>query len=366
MGHDLTSSGNCPAQSKFDLIKNWPLQSWGPSLHSFIGLLNFYHNYVPYFEITLKPLRTLERQYRRKEIPKEAWTYELASLFHDLKQLILDSPLLARYDPSKPTFLKTDWSAHGMGFILCQPDDSSESTSAITTLQNTGDCLFGLTLKGPRLRPISFGSRSCLASEQHFHSFVGEIACGQWAIAQNKNYLWGSHFYWLCDCNSVKEILNYNGSIHMLKRWAMELLGYNFAIIHRPSRMMTDVDALTRRFEPHYSRYNNIAAILSHIDKQNRPLAYNPSTFTTQSTRIQPSSSTPRKIPVLTSNAIETIPILLAQKLPQLHHLFLPNLLHITIHNHHQFTFKHYLLHHFVLLLQYQLNNHLLIIILIF
>ena len=256
----------------------------------------------------------MERKYRRKAIPKEAWSYELKTLFYDLKELIISSPLLACYDPSKPTFLKTDWSAHGMGYILCQPDDSPESSAAITTLQSNGTCLFDLTLQGPCLRPILFGSRSCLQSEQHFHSFVGEIACGRWAIAQNKNYLWGTHFYWLCDCNSVKEILNYNGSIHMLNRWAMELLGYNFAILHRPSRMMTDVDALTRRFEPHYARYVNVAAILAHIDKQNRPNAYKPSTFPSKPTRLYTPSTSPRSIPILTSNIIDTVPILLSTK----------------------------------------------------
>ena len=38
------------------------------------------------------------------------------------------SPVLARFDPLKPTFLKTDWSAEGMGWILMQPTDYVEST----------------------------------------------------------------------------------------------------------------------------------------------------------------------------------------------------------------------------------------------
>ena len=43
VGHDLTPEGNCPARSKFDLIKDWELPTSGTSLHSFIGLLIFYH-----------------------------------------------------------------------------------------------------------------------------------------------------------------------------------------------------------------------------------------------------------------------------------------------------------------------------------
>ena len=47
VGHDLTASGNYPAQSKFQLIKDWHLPAHGVSLLSFIGLCSFYSNYVP-------------------------------------------------------------------------------------------------------------------------------------------------------------------------------------------------------------------------------------------------------------------------------------------------------------------------------
>ena len=101
----------------------------------------------------------------------------------------------------------------------------------------TGECRFDLTLKGARLRPIRFGSRRCTPQEQHYHSFVGEAAVGRWAINQNRKYLWGASFYWLCDCSGVKEILEYDGPIHQVRRWAQELLGYCFHIVHRPARM---------------------------------------------------------------------------------------------------------------------------------
>ena len=51
VGHDVTDHVNCPAQSKLYLINNW----WPPkniqALFLFIGLVNSYHQYSPYFEI---------------------------------------------------------------------------------------------------------------------------------------------------------------------------------------------------------------------------------------------------------------------------------------------------------------------------
>ena len=105
-----------------------------------------------------------------------------------------------------------------MGWILMQPARDKESTAALETLKNTGECKFDLSIDGARLKPIAFGSRSCTTAESKLHSFTGEAACGRWAIAQNKKFLWGDHFYWLCDCAAVKEILEYSGSISMICR----------------------------------------------------------------------------------------------------------------------------------------------------
>ena len=46
-GHDLTADDNYPAQSKLQLIKEWPLLRHSVYLLSFIGLYDFFINYVP-------------------------------------------------------------------------------------------------------------------------------------------------------------------------------------------------------------------------------------------------------------------------------------------------------------------------------
>ena len=43
-------------------------------------------------------------------------------------------------------------------------------------LTATGEFQFDLSLDGPRLRPVLFGSRSNLPYESNYHSFVGEGA----------------------------------------------------------------------------------------------------------------------------------------------------------------------------------------------
>ena len=126
--------------------------------------------------------------------------------------------MLARYDSSLPTFLKTDWSATGMGFIIMQPAIDNVSIEALRALRETGENKFDCSLEGPRLRPILCGSRKCTETESHYHSFVGEVSTGRWAISENRIYFWGTHFYWLYDMKTMYKILSYDGPIHTLRR----------------------------------------------------------------------------------------------------------------------------------------------------
>ena len=54
------------------------------------------------------------------------------------------------------------------------------------------------------------------------------------------------------ECSFIKEVFGYNGSIHQLKRWYQELLVYECVCIHRPSKMMKDVDGVCCHIEPLY------------------------------------------------------------------------------------------------------------------
>ena len=135
VGHDLTPHGNSPALSKFNLLTNWPLPATGLNLHSFLGLCSFYGRYCPWFETDVTPLRAIIRTYKRRPIPITEWTDTNRALFLKLKQDITTSPCLTRYDATCPCFLKTDWSATGMGYVLMQPHDLPLSaTSSLSGL----------------------------------------------------------------------------------------------------------------------------------------------------------------------------------------------------------------------------------------
>ena len=63
VGNYVTEDGNCHAQLNFDLINDWKLPTNGQTLFLFIGLVNFYHRYAPYFEIHMKLLRRFLKRF---------------------------------------------------------------------------------------------------------------------------------------------------------------------------------------------------------------------------------------------------------------------------------------------------------------
>ena len=109
-----------------------------------------------------------------------------------------------------------------------------------------------------------FPPHKTTAPESKYHSMTGKDCSDCFAIGQNCRYLWGSHFYWITDCNSLKALFDYDGPNALLCWWSQELLSYNFTIIHHPSRMMKDVNTISRwcLADPLLIRYKRITANL--------------------------------------------------------------------------------------------------------
>ena len=151
LGNDIRTNGNSPAISKFDLIRDWTLPRTGVSLSSLVGLAGFYNRFIPHFEEHVHELRTLSRVFHRQPIPMPAWTPHLVNRFEHLKRVITRDPVLARFSKHLPIFLKTDWSSHGMSYVLMQPADDDASRKALKILETTGENTFDKLMTGARL-----------------------------------------------------------------------------------------------------------------------------------------------------------------------------------------------------------------------
>ena len=106
----------------------------------------------------------------------------------------------------------------------------------VPLLCKTGEYLFDLSKNWAQLNTVTFRFWSCTKYESKIHSFTGESAGGRWDIDQHIKYLWISYFYWVRNCAVIKEILEYDGSITMVRWWAHDILSYHFTVFHRSTK----------------------------------------------------------------------------------------------------------------------------------
>ena len=95
----------------------------------------------------------------------------------------------------------------------------------------------------------------------------------------------------------------------MVSRCAQELLDYHVSVIHRPGRIMVDVDTLSRRYGSLSAQHMQISSILSRCVKEQRPVAYTNDVSTIPDvTKISAPSDTPSiVISILTISAINDL-----------------------------------------------------------
>ena len=243
VGVDVSVHGNQPASSKATVLQTWKQPATVRDIASFLGFVGFYARWIPNFELKALPLRKIVKEYNYPDKLTGSMYGKLEQdTFEYLRDAVLEYPILVRANPEKRFYLKTDFSSLGMGYVLCQPDDSEEALQAMRDEDAGGKCQFDICLSKLRLHPVLFGSKKCVNNERYFHSFVGEATAAAWAITKNRHFLWARPFTLLTDCNALVWLMSYKGNNAAIRRLMLEMTGYWFTIEHRPNKMMADPD----------------------------------------------------------------------------------------------------------------------------
>ena len=170
LGFVISENGLQTSGDKVNAFVNAPAPSDVPTQQSFLGLVNFYHRFVPGISTILHPLNQLLR--------KDAewnWSAERIAAFDRIKQLIAAAPVLAHYDLSKPLILESDASPVGLGACLLQEESDGSRIS------------------------VHFLSRSLSSAESHYSQIGREALAIAFAVQRLHSYLHGRKFIWHTD-----------------------------------------------------------------------------------------------------------------------------------------------------------------------
>ena len=92
-------------------------------LRSFLGLVNYYGNFLPDLATTLSPLYSLLQKQKRW-----TWGQRQKDAFKSVKDLLMSSRVLVHFDDSLPLVLACETSPYGLGAVLShrKPDGTEQ------------------------------------------------------------------------------------------------------------------------------------------------------------------------------------------------------------------------------------------------
>ena len=119
LGHVIGQGQVSPRQAKIKAIVEFPVPSNKRELLRFLGMTGFYRKFCANYSTIVEPLTNL----LRKNVPY-IWSDSCQKAFDMIKAVLVNEPVLAAPNFSKPFKLGIDASDVGVGSVLLQEDEN--------------------------------------------------------------------------------------------------------------------------------------------------------------------------------------------------------------------------------------------------
>ena len=218
LGHMVSADGINPLPDKLEAIRDWPVPHCLRDVRAFFSLASYYRRFVKGFATIAEPLTRLTRKMARFE-----WTDGAQQAFEALKKALVEATSLAFPLPQKPCILDTDTLDVAVGAVLSQKIDGVE-------------------------RPIAFFSRVMNSIQRNYCTTRRELLAVICALQHFRDYLLGNKVVLRTDHQSLKWLQTFKRPEGILARWVETLAEFDFTIEHRPGRLHSNVDGVSRPF----------------------------------------------------------------------------------------------------------------------
>ncbi|KAJ1136943.1 hypothetical protein NDU88_003356 [Pleurodeles waltl] len=219
LGHKISEEGVKPKNDLVKGVKEALAPSNKQELSSFLGLAEYMAKFVRNFAIITAPLRTL----LKKDTPFQ-WSSECQQAFCDIKEAIIHSPHLGKFDPKLKTYVTTDASGQGIGAMIYQKLNGQE-------------------------RIVAFTSKALNEAERRYSTIERETLACFWAIIHFKFLLWGLPCTIKTDHKPLINVFTTQGrerATPRIAKWLLGLEGYNFKVEYVPGDKNNIADFLSR------------------------------------------------------------------------------------------------------------------------
>ena len=216
LGHIISGEGVKVDPAKIDSVRNFPVPKNATDVRSFLGLTSYYRRFIANFARRSKALAELTKKKRIFH-----WTEEAQRSFEDLKSCLATAPILRCPDFNLPFKLYTDACDYGIGAVLAQDTSDGEVV-------------------------VAYASRLLKSSELKYAVLQKEALGIVWSLKHFYPYLYGRHFTVVTDHRPLKWLKTMNAPNNLFARWISEIQSYDFNVVHRPGRLHSNADTLSR------------------------------------------------------------------------------------------------------------------------
>jgi hypothetical protein len=221
LGYRIDKQGIHPTSEKVRAIKEAPQPQNTTELKSFLGLLSYYHRFMPHLPTVLFPLYRLLRH----DVLWN-WSKEAEEAFIKSKELLTCEDVLVHFDPTKELILACDASPYGIGAVLAHkmPDGTE--------------------------RPIAFTSRTLSSTEKKYAQIEKEGLACVFGVKKFHCYIYGRHFTLITDHKPLLSLFDGSRAVSpqssaRIQRWALTLASYEYDLKYKISNENANADAMS-------------------------------------------------------------------------------------------------------------------------
>ena len=223
LGHVISASGIRPDPKNVEPIQKAPRPTTVKQVASFLGMINYYQEFVPNMATLAEPLRRLQR----KGV-KFAWSQSCQAAFDRLKAAVSRGVKVFIFDPNAPTYVSVDASDVGVGAVLSQMQNGKEV-------------------------PIAHASHTLQERERAYAVNEREALACVWACETWEKFLLGRSFVLRTDHASLVSLLQSTTDTRKsakFSRWLERLSEYDYKVEYRQGSQNAVADALSRLSVP--------------------------------------------------------------------------------------------------------------------
>ena len=222
LGHRVDANGITPLPEKVQAIQDYERPKSRRSLRRFLGLVNFFHRFIPHCAELVIPLNDLLMGKAARNAPI-TWSDRAEAAFLAVKSALANSVLLVHPHKDAPIGLTTDASDVAAGAVLQQ-------------------CVNG------QWEPLGFFSRKFKPAETRYSAFGRELLAVYLAIKHFRYFLEGRNFTVYTDHRPLTHAMGTSLDRHNPResRHLDFISAFTSDIRHVPGRNNVAADALSR------------------------------------------------------------------------------------------------------------------------